>query len=342
MGTNVTDAITHETIYEGNAVIAILISAAQPKSLGHFSTSSHKISSFPMEGFWDGSRVIPHDDMSFSSNFNQILVQSGHGNQKSIPSTFIEIQDKLARDPVINGETYSLMVIRESTVDLLKSLKGMDFKMGNVSAESDIANCHALAAEYVRVYDLHQEGDNSEGIKRHMIKLEKALDFSSIETHINGIEVPAVGSALIRDSHCVFSDRLIEMVEEVYGYEGNGVGDYLKNYRELPRDYDEIITKLHQGQFIAKALDVIGRQVAPSMTTIARQDDHYNLEMASKIAQRELQSKLAFAKEASSPGFLADIDKEIESMKRMLADVIRQRKEVGRELGIRPGLEPHQ
>lgn len=342
MSTNVTDAITHETIYEGDSVVAILISAAEPTSLGNSSTSSHKISSFPMEGLWDGSRVIPHDDLTFSSTFNEILVQSGHGNQKSTPDNFIEIQDRLARDPVINGETYSLMVIRESTVDLLKSLKDIDFKMGNASVESDIANCHALAAEYVRVYDLHQEGDNSDGIRRHLIKLEKALDFSSIETHINGIDVPAVGSALIRDSHCVFSDRLIEMVEEVYGHEGNGVADYLRDYRELPRDYDEIVTKLHQGQFIAKALDVIGRQVAPSMTTIARQDDHYNLEMASKITQRELQSKLACAKEASSPGLLADIDKEIEDLKRMLADVIRQRKEVGRELGVRPGPEPHQ
>lgn len=336
--TNVTDAITHQVINEGDAVVAIIISRAEPQMLGHSSTQQYKISSLPIEGTWDGHRVVPNDDLTFSSTFNQIMVQSGSGNHKQIPDTFVDVQAKIARNPEIEANTYALMVVRESTVEMLRGLNQMDFKMGSATEVSDVANYHVLAAEYLRVFDLFAQGDNSAGIRRTLASLQQALEFRSIESSINNVELPMVCSSLFRDSHCAFSDRMIDMIDELNGYQGQI--RHLQDYRELPRETNEVVSKLHQAQFIASAMNIIGRQLAPSMTTIARQDDHYNLEVASKVIHSELKAKLDFAKEAGSPSFLGEIDNEIEALKRMLADVVRQRKQVGREIAAEKGPEP--
>lgn len=331
MGTiNVTDAITHQVINEGDAVVAIIISRAEPQMLGHSSTQQYKVSSLPIEGTWDGHRVVPNDDLTFSSTFNQIMVQSGSGNHKQIPDTFIDVQAKIARNPEIEGNTYGLMVVRESTVEMLRGLNQMDFNMGGATEISDVANYHVLAAEYLRVYDLFDQGDNSEGIRRTLSALQEALEFKSIESSINNVELPMVCSSLLRDSHCAFSDRMIDMLDELNGHQGQI--RHLQDYRELPRETNEVVSKLHQAQFIATALNIIGRQLSPSMTTVARQDDHYNLEIASKVVHSELKAKLDFAKESKSPRFLGEIDNEIEALKQMLADVVRQRKLVGKDI----------
>lgn len=338
MGTfNVRDAITNEIICEDEKVVCIVLSEFKASPIAHASNSRHRIACFPLSGTWDGNYVVPDDDMSFSSTVNQIAAQSGHGFNKSIPSTFLEVQQKINSTPNINGVNHSLMIIKEGTVGLLKSLEGMSFLMGGLSVEGEIAKSKAIAEEYMRIYEQHNQGDNSNGTLRILSQLKDVIEFKSHYTHINNLEVPLVGSALIPDSLCAFSPLLVEIVEEMYGYEG--YTHYIHEYGELPKEYDEIVRKLHEGMFIAKALDHIGLQLRPSMSTILTTADDPGFELSTKLIGTVLAQKLAFAQEKQSLGCLHDIDKHIDTLKQILADTIRQRKIVGRDIEKGSGQE---
>lgn len=147
MNYSVYDAITNESIKDGDFVYSVILESNDAESSGELvkshSRRNYSFSLFPVSGQWDSenSLVVP----AFTTEFEELVYSKVFGKERCVEIQLALIDSNLNKE---KSKSYCMMVIKKETLDDIKSNPRVKLFTGNYNPIKFSGQISKCAAEY--------------------------------------------------------------------------------------------------------------------------------------------------------------------------------------------------
>lgn len=344
MRVNSYDSITGEAIQHGQAVRAFLLvndwlnNPSGEALMPHMSQKDYKLTAFPVQGTWDADLhlVVPTNKKDVA---NEKILFDVFRNE-----SFVEVQSAINSGQVFSHhdgskKEFGLMIISEATFESIAEIPRVKMFCSSYEPERFISEFNDVVESYINAPELSD---------RHLEMMEGIFGFNCRSRSFFGeldLNVPFGSNLELSESRSVFSkDMKRSMFENRYF--GSGLTSYLTQYGSKPEGLDEYLRSVYESNYIGEAFSALTRNFRPSICYSGAINPETNAELLISVVKRELQSAIGYQFEMIKQGrsvSIDEIDNLIDSMKKDLVELVRERNDLAKQSGLTQnpnGLQP--